>query len=192
MGITQLSLDRLNRNNCLKANYLMLELGAQNIYANQNYGDVAKYYFQRLGIVHQSIDIIEHQGADKQDLRIDLGYNGGCDCVTNFGTLEHVDGSLYQPLKNIHEACKVGGIMIHENPKTGNWPGHGQHYFTKDFWIELAKACKYELIEVCEEAAMSNTKDGWNVCAVLRVAKDSKFITELQFNKIYNEHIQPK
>lgn len=189
MGITKLSLNRLEKHDCLKSGSLMLELGAQNMYDTEHYGMIAGEYFASVDVFHDSIDIIEHQGATQADLREDLKFPGNCDVVTDFGTCEHVDGSLYQPYKNIDEACKIGGIMIHENPRTGHWPQHGQHYFTMDFYKALSKACKYELLEVCEEPAMGNHETGMNVCAVLRKTSESKFITELAFNKIYNKYI---
>jgi hypothetical protein len=191
MGITQKSLDRLV--NYIGNGDVMLELGAQNMYDNNHYGQIAGDVFKAKGIVHYSIDIIEHQGAEKVDLRepYDFTPNGmKAAIVTNYGTLEHVDGSLYQPLLNIHNAGYERAFMVHENPKTGNWPGHGQHYFTKEFWIELSKASNYELLEVSEEPAMGNDVDGWNICAVLRKTTDSKFISEEQFNNIYNHHIK--
>lgn len=190
MGITQKSLDRLNP--YLKRDLKMLELGAQNLYDSENYGRTAKHYFCENGLYHLSLDIIQHQECEYADLRDPLDLNETFNIVTNYGTLEHIDGSLYQPFKNIHEACCIGGIMIHENPKTGNWPLHGQHYFTKDFYVQFAKVCNYELLEVCEEAAMGNTIDGWNVCAVLRKKEDAAFISETKFNKIYKAYIHAK
>lgn len=193
MGITQKSVDRITK--YIGNGDVMLELGAQNMYDNENYGQIAANYFKKLGIIHHSIDIIEHQGAEKVDLRQPYefslsGYKAGI--VTNYGTLEHVDGSLYQPLLNIHNAGYERAFMIHENPRFDNWPLHGQHYFTKDFWIGLAEACNYDVLEVSEEAAMSNEVDGWNVCAVLRKSADSKFITEEQFKIIYDKYIKAK
>lgn len=184
MGITQNSLNRLKP--YLNGKLRILELGAQNLYDTLNYGKVAKYVFESEGFEHVSIDIIEHQGALKIDLRepFDLGL---FDLVTNYGTVEHIDGPLYTPFLNIHNATKLNGIMIHENPKTGNWPFHGQHYFTMDFYNHLG----YEVLELCEEAAMSNTVDGWNVCAVLRKMGE-KFLTEKEFEKVYKLHIKSK
>lgn len=171
----------------------MRELGAQNMYNNEHYGWIAKDYFQELGIDHISLDIIEHQKCVQFDLReLHKEITPTSDIVTNFGTLEHVDGSLYVPFLNIHNMCKVGGIMIHENPKTGNWPGHGQHYFTGEFYSVLAGACGYEFIEVTEEAAMGNVTDGWNICAVLRKLTDVQFIKEETFDEIYAKYIFAK
>lgn len=170
----------------------MTELGAQNTYYQPHYGRIAKEVFEEMGISHISLDIIEHQGCVQADLRQLLPFNGSADIVTDFGTCEHIDGGLYIPYKNIHNACRVGGIMIHENPMTGNWPGHGQHYFTEQFYVELAKACKYELLEVYSEAAMGNFESGWNISAVLRKVVDTDFITEELFNQVYAEHIRSK
>lgn len=194
MGITKMSLDRLEKFKCVEPGTVMLELGAQNLYDVEHYSWVAKHYFQDCDVYHTSIDIIEHQEAIKCDLRepFNNDFIEAFGVVTNFGTLEHVDGSIYQPLRNIHDACWVDGIMIHENPKTGNWPLHCPHYFTTGFWKELARICEYEILEITEEAAMGNFESGWNICAVLRKTLDSMFISEEDFNKIYKKHIKNK
>jgi len=169
----------------------MLELGAQNLYDIEHYGWIAKDYFEAISIEHISVDIIEHQKCVYGDLR-ELQPYGGFDIVTNEGTLEHIDGSLYIPFKNIHNACVIDGIMIHENPMTGNWPGHGQHYFTNDFYVMLSTFMEYEILENKQEPAMGNITDGWNVSAVLRKVIDKPFIEEETFNQIYNEYIFSK
>lgn len=194
MGVTQQSLDRLEKFNCLNPGTVMLELGAQNIYNTENYGEIAKHYFQGFGVHHTSIDIIQHQECLQMDLRepFENDFIEAFGVITNEGTLEHVDGSIYQPLRNIHDACWVEGLMIHENPKTGNWPQHCPHYFTQGFWKELARICQYEILELTEEVAMGNTESGWNVCCVLRKTLDSMFISEEDFNKIYKQHIKSK
>lgn len=180
MGITQKSLDRLLP--YIAPGMVMLELGAQNMYDNVHYGRIAKHFFKEYGLEHFSIDIKAHQEAEQMDLRKDLKFNESFDIVTNYGTLEHVDGSLYVPFSNIHDACNVGGIMVHENPKTGSWPKHGYHYFSESFYEKLAKGCGYEILEISQEPAMGNTKDGWNICAVLRKTHKSKFIAQTTFD----------
>lgn len=190
MGITSLSLERINRH--LKPNNNLLIIGCQNLYDAEHYMQVAHPYFESLGHTVRSIDILGCNGSDVADLRNDLNFEPVYDIVNDCGSKEHIDGSLYQPLLNIHNACNIGGVMIHENPKTGNWSGHGQHYFTKEFWVALADACVYEVHELTEEPAMGNVTDGWNVSCVLRKSKDSKFITEAKFKKIYDAHIFSK
>lgn len=175
MGITQESYDRLERNGCLKSGIKMLELGAQNSYCAESYGMIAKYLFENIGIDHTSWDIIPHQGALEMDLRKEIFTPEFYDVVTNFGTMEHMDGGLYYGFMNVHNHTKVGGLMVHENPKTGNWPGHGQHYFTIDFYRQLAEGNDYEILELNEEPAMGNITNGWNIACVLRKIKDKPF-----------------
>lgn len=188
MGITSLSLNRINR--YLQPSSKMLIIGCQNLYNAENYMEVAHPYFEQIGHEVRSIDILGCNGSEVADLREDLRFEPIYDMVNDCGSKEHIDGSLYQPFKNIHEACKVGGVMVHENPKTGNWPGHGQHYFTEEFFHELAYVCGYKVLENTEEAAMGNTTDGWNVCAVLKKAIDCKFVDRDQFDSIYSLFIK--
>ena len=183
MGITQNSVDRLGRHNFLRP-LKMLELGAQNMYDNSNYGAIAKAYFERIGIDHTSWDLIPHQGAMKVDLREQLTIFEQYDVVTDFGTSEHVDGDYYQVHKNIHNLCKVGGYIIHENPKTGHWPGHGCNYIDTQFYQSLAEMCGYKILELTEHNAMGNEIDGCNVCVVLQKTDDRPFIEKEQFETI--------
>lgn len=182
MGITALSLYRIQRH--LKPNSKMLIIGCQNLYDTEHYGEIAHTYFKDLGHEVKSIDILGCQGSEVADLRTDLGFKPIFHMVNDCGSKEHVDGSLWQAFKNIHEACAVGGIMIHENPKTGNWPLHGHHYMTEEFYRTFAVLCRYEMLEITSEAAMGNDVDGWNVCAVLRKTEKSTFPTEDVFNKL--------
>jgi len=192
MGITRASLDRLEPFLGKHLSAKILILGCQNIYSAENYGDVAHDYFKSFGHDVKTIDILGCQGAEIADLRDDLGFKSEFDFILQHGTIEHIDGDIYQAFKNVHEACIVNGVMIHENPKTGNWPGHGQHYFTKGFYNDLAKAAGYDLIEVTEEAAMGNYESGWNICAALVKMDDEPFISKLLFNKIYKKHVHAK
>lgn len=189
MGITADSLNRINK--YLKHGDSILILGCQNLYNSENYGEIAHSYYEQHQYNVFSLDILGCQGSKPMDLR-DLLYLCRVDLVLQHGTIEHIDGSLYTPLMNIHNSCKAGGVMIHENPLTDNWPGHGQHYFTPDFWDNLAKTCEYELIENTTEPAMGNTVDGWNSCAVLRKLNDREFISEEQFNQLYKSYIKSK
>jgi hypothetical protein len=179
MGITRLSLDRID--SYTKQPGKLLILGCQNLYDMEHYGQIAHPYFESLGFDVRSWDITGCQGSEVVDLRENLRLKAEYDFVFQHGTVEHIDGGLYQPFKNIHEALKIGGIVIHENPKTDNWPEHGYHYFTEKFYRQLCADCGYSLLALTEEPAMSNTTDGWNICAVIEKISD-KFCGEDQFN----------
>lgn len=191
MGITQNSLNRINKYIDKIPNDIILIVGCQNLYNPENYGEIAESYYLDKGYGVLSIDICGCNGAEVMDLREDLKFSGSYGLILQHGTIEHIDGDIYQAFKNFHEACEVNGIMIHENPKTGNWPGHGYHYFTSEFYVQLSDACGYCL--TCdEEPAMGNDIDGWNVCAVLIKRDNEPFISKTQFNKIYKKHIHAK
>lgn len=190
MGITSLSLSRINRH--LKPNNSLLLFGCQNIYSAENYGEIAQDYFRSWGLIVKSIDVYNCNGADVMDLREQLNFTPEYDLVLDHGTFEHVDGSLHMPFLNAHMACKVGGVMIHENPKTDNWYFHGQHYFTQEFYTDLSALCGYKVLELTEEPAMGNEIDGWNVCAVLQKMDSEQFISEELFDKVYGKHIFSK
>jgi hypothetical protein len=188
MGITQHSYDLLLRYRATQPGLKMLELGDQNLYFSPYYGEYAKKHFIEAGIEHISVDIQAFEGGSvKMDLSKPFNkpeWVNYFDVVTDFGTSEHVSGSLYHCFKNIHECSKFGGLMIHENPKTGNWPGHGAHYFTREFYYGLRDSMGYELLESGQHPAMGNETDGWNIWAVLRKTEDKEFISEKEFNKL--------
>jgi len=192
MGITTKSLDRLKKNNGVGA-LKMCELGAQNLYTDDDwYGRVAKEYFELHGVEHNSYDIEIYQGCEFMDLREPIPSNlvGIYDVVTDYGTTEHVDGNYYQACKNIHDLCKVGGLIFRETPKTGHWINHGyplslaRNYVDMIFYEKLAEMCGYEIVELEEEFAMGNYTDGCNICVCLKKVKESKFISKKQFNTL--------
>lgn len=187
MGITNLSLKRLHDYECLRNGVKMLELGCQNIYADgyANMTTSLKEFPERFGVVMETWDILGCQNSKVVDLREPIAkeHHGKFDVVTDFGTTEHVDGNYYQARKNIHDACRVGGLMIHETPLTGHWHGHGHNYLTYEFYAQLSLANDYTIMELCIEYAMGNTTDAGLVCCVLRKNRDNEFVNSDTFGK---------
>lgn len=136
------------------------------------------------------IDIKPERYAETHDLRSkDVLELGQFDIICDAGTSEHVAPSkefhgLYEAHKHIYDMCKIGGIMIHENPKTGNWKGHGDWYKTEKFYHQLADIMGLELLEVGSHPAMGNSRDGWNVFAALRKVDDRPFMPLKEFKKL--------
>ena len=190
------------------------ELGAQNLYigGNEKKPPFANLYYEGKGIKYSCIDLSKDNGAMPLDLSEEQVFVTKYDLVTDFGTSEHVvqmheytttsfhDGHIssiypkgepkdidlgfYNCWKNKHNMLSVGGIMVNENPKSGNWPAHGYSYVTKEFFTEIAKTNGYKIIELSEDAAMGNTKDGWNICCVLQKEKDKKFMSYEVFKRL--------
>lgn len=175
----------------------ILDLGAQNMYNQPNLpAPYAKEWYEQKGISYTSIDINSEHGAIPVDMskpifeqmhldpRLFDQYDLLCDC----GTSEHVSDNgvhgaeaFYNCWVTKHNLLKIGGIMISENPMTGNWPGHGQNYVTQAFYKVLCKMAAYELIHLHEHPAMGNTTDGWNVVCVLQKTSNEDFISFDQF-----------
>lgn len=163
---------------------VMIELGNQIMNLEDNQGESAKDFFTRkYGIVHTSIDQNGKDGALAHDLSkpVDIGFKA--DIVTDFGTSEHVT-DLYQCLCNVFNFCKAEGNIIHKNPKTGNFPNHGFHYFTVEFWQQYAELTGLKIVGLEEHPIYHNTKDGWEIICVLRKTKRSKISTEEEFKKL--------
>lgn len=132
---------------------------------------------------YMCIDLNGLNDAKKWDMSEVIKTNKKFDLVTDFGFGEHVK-DLYQCLFNFDKLCKVGGIIIRENPMTGHWPGHGYHYVTEQFYQELALLAGYELIRLETHYAMHNYESGGNIIAVMRKTKEG-FITREQMPQTF-------
>lgn len=185
MGYTNNSIDIVNK--YLSNVKSVCDLGAQNNYSQPHLPApyISEWYKSNAITEYMCIDLNGENDAKKWDLSEPLKTTKTFDMVTDFGTSEHIK-DLYECLANVNKLTKVGGIMVHENPKVGNWPKHGFHYRTMEFYKELVEACGYELLESFEHPAMGNTTDGWNVIAVMRKTKDG-FISKDKFPKAYTE-----
>jgi len=163
----------------------VIELGAQNMY-DKTYdterGPYASTYYRARGMKYTCIDLNGENAALKLDLEKPISHDYQYDLVTNFGTSEHIKNQ-HSVFSTIHKLTKVGGMIICENPKTGNWPHHGLNYYTQEFYKSLCKALNYELIEVGEDPAMHNRRDGWNIYAIMKKTEAKSFPTDKVFNK---------
>lgn len=185
MGITGFSLNMIRKYGGELSGIRHLLVGCQNLYDNDHYGEIAEGYYQSLGQDVISIDIIGCNNSIVHDLREPLPMNP-FDFISQHGTLEHVESrkGFYLSFKHLHDALKTEGIIIHENPKTGNWPGHGNHYLVMDFYTQLASISGYDILTIGEHFAMGNTTDGCNIYCVMKKTEDVPFISEDKFNEL--------
>lgn len=191
MGVTNFSLDLLTpiiEEHEIKT---VCELGAQNLYtAEHPLGSYASMWYEERGIKYMCLDLNGENGAYRYDLSQPLPSLGPVDLLTDFGTSEHVGPGRFEwwaicnCWRNKHNLVRVGGIMVSENPLTGNWPGHGFNYYSEEFYHQLAEAMGYEIIKLGTNAAMGNVTDGWNVHCVLRKMDDRPFLKMGQFKNL--------
>lgn len=155
-----------------------------------------QYYRQNYGAEMVSIDINGLNGSLKIDLSKavkDESLLESADIVTDFGTAEHIK-NLYQAFRNAFNFGKVGGLLIHANPKTGSFKDHGFHWFDVEFWKRFASAAKLEVVRIGTHQVYGPRydNDGWEVFAVLRKTEKSKFPTKKAFETLQEKYVFAK
>jgi hypothetical protein len=146
-----------------------------------NNSGLFKFYLNELGYNVISIDIMGDRGSIPVNLceDIDVWNLGQFDIVTNYGTTEHVDNQ-YMCWKNMHKSLKIGGVMINEIPKIGNWPGHCEFYYDLKFFKEFEKI-GYEIIYSKDHMHPGN---GALIAVSLKKVEDIEFFTD---EKAFND-----
>jgi hypothetical protein len=96
-----------------------------------------------------AIDLDENAGEEawKLDLNNPLPQGFGedfFDLIINTGTTEHVFNQK-QVWETIHDACKVGGLMVHAMPLWG-WLDHGFYNYHPTFVCDVAAENGYEIV----------------------------------------------
>jgi hypothetical protein len=198
MGYTHFTVERIEDIIKLFKPQTVCDLGAQNMYNQpQLPAPYASSWYKMLGIDYYSIDINGENDSIILDLSKEMSLDERrffvskkVDMLIDAGTSEHVGDNgkfsweaIYNCWKIKHDLLKNYGVMYSENPKTGNWPGHGFNYYTQDFYSELAGAAGYHIINTGVHPACNNTTDGWNVYCTLVKGK-SDFITLEQFKRL--------
>lgn len=166
---------------------------------------LASQYFESKGFEVSVIDlgignedIVKSEKRTKKTiLRYDLAKPitskiGKFDFIIDFGTAEHVENQ-YELNKNIHNLCKVGGIIIRSNPSdrySGGNPAkhHGLFHYTHAFYTKLSRLCKYKIVDVREMTQKywpSNIpgRKNFTYVTILKV-KDNDFPSLNEFNEI--------
>jgi SAM-dependent methyltransferase len=69
--------------------------------------------------------------------------HGTIDCAINHGTAEHIF-NIANVFRIMHDAVKVGGLMIHESPFAG-WVDHGFYTLQPTLFYDVAAANDYDI-----------------------------------------------
>lgn len=99
-----------------------------------------------VGLSYECVDYTEPTTikADLNSDRLPRKLHGQFDLVTNFGTSEHVADQM-NFLRYVHDATKIGGVMIHMVPMIG-YLGHCLYKYDPKFFVRLAAANSYETL----------------------------------------------
>ncbi len=132
----------------------MCELGNQHVRPSVGVdARTGKDYFSPR-FTHVSLDLNGLDGAVVVDLARRITSSqllGRFDILTNSGTSEHVSDQ-YACFSNVHNLVRLGGLMIHLVPKSGNWRKHAPTYYTVKFFRDLASMARYRWIAYADIA----------------------------------------
>lgn len=144
----------------------VMDLGAQNDFTLPHHPFTRERY-ESNGVNYECIDVNGKGGSIYHDLGTKLEtMHEAFDLVVDAGTKEHVK-NLDIAFYNQDYLCRQGGWMYCENPKVGSWPDHGHHYFTMDFYKDLAKRKNYDIV-LLEEHPCNTSNDGWEIICLMK------------------------
>lgn len=145
----------------------LLEIGEANWYGEiepdfpcrniRNLHDIAKDFYASWLAPSRivSVDMNGTASALRLDLNAPLNLGEQFDAVINHGTAEHVF-NIAQVFASMHDACKVGGWLIHDAPLHG-WIDHGFYCLQPTLFYDLARVNCYEVSLM----AVHEFKAGW-------------------------------
>jgi len=107
--------------------------------------------------------------------------------VTNYGTGEHVNDQ-WMFFKNMHDACRPGGVMTHTLNHVGHMPGHGRYYYNQKMVFSMAQLCSYSIHGMENHASSDKGARDGVIIVAFKKRKDSVFPSRWRFNR--NSHIQ--
>jgi SAM-dependent methyltransferase len=111
-------------------------------------GCFAAPVFRAANIRYACIDLFEAEDVVHLDLNVSAlpsEHRAKYDLVTNMGTTEHIFNQA-RAFEAVHDATKVGGIMLHAVPCNGYF-NHGLFKYEPKFFLYLAHANKYEIVD---------------------------------------------
>ena len=123
------------------------------------------------------------------NLHIDLGVPiedesllGVFDFVISFATIEHVEDQ-YELFRNIHNLCRVGGMVILNGPAVNTYRGHGTWTYDFGFFRSLIGGCGYMPLDVRMTSTRYNRVPGNYVIVYASYIKEegSKFVSREDF-----------
>lgn len=145
----------------------------------------AKKLFTHLGMKDTSIDWNGKDGAIALDLAKPINNIGPFDIILNGGTAEHVYDQ-YECWKNIHNLCKVGGLVVSIGPLSGNWLKHSPWRYSLEFFDCLSFINNYDLLE--RKVVTFKNQRGLDFHYISFRKNMGQFISRELFVKIWNNH----
>ena len=143
-----------------------------------------KSYVAFCGFETTVIDI----SGKRKALPIDLGKPiedenllGSFDLILGFALIEHIEDQ-YEFFRNVHNLCKVGGMVILNGPAVGAYEGHGTWKYDVQFFWELFNSCGYMPLDIRVTNLKYWVYDIFTIVyAAYRKVEGSKFVDRESF-----------
>lgn len=120
------------------------QTGCQEILNGEDQFKLARMvYDATIKPAHRDAIDMHGQTSIKANLNEPIQFDRSYETVINHGTAEHIF-NIGQVFQTMHEACAVGGVMIHESPFTG-WIDHGFYSLQPTLFYDLAHANSYRI-----------------------------------------------
>ncbi|MDP2801173.1 MAG: hypothetical protein Q8O26_04740 [Phreatobacter sp.] len=116
--------------------------------------------FEAAGMTYDAIDIADGYKTTIVDLNFQAlpeQFIKSADVVLNFGTSEHILNQA-NVFKSIHDACKPGGMIMHQLPAIG-FVDHAYYCYTGRFFYDLAAYNEYELLDIWFDGNYTDSED---------------------------------
>jgi SAM-dependent methyltransferase len=94
---------------------------------------------------YSSCDVFDPRAQHQINLSAPIPDIGLCDCVTDFGTAEHVY-SIGEVFRSIHRLLMPGGVALHVLPAFGDM-NHGFYNIHPCLYLDVAAANGYEVLD---------------------------------------------
>jgi SAM-dependent methyltransferase len=104
-------------------------------------------FYQIFGFAdYESCDANDKRAEHRIDLNAPLPPLGRFDCVTNFGTAEHVF-NIGVVFASVHQLLAPGGIALHVLPCCGD-VNHGFYTVHPALYFDIARANSYDIVDI--------------------------------------------
>lgn len=103
-------------------------------------------FYRIFGFQHyESCDALDKRAQHRLDLNVAVPELGPFDCVTNFGTSEHVF-NIAEVFSSVHRLLRLGGLALHVLPSCGDL-NHGFYSIHPTLYLDVARANNYEVVD---------------------------------------------
>jgi len=156
-----------------------------------------QWFYRTFGFgEYEACDAIDKRAHYKIDLNFAAPELGPYDCITNFGTTEHVF-NIGAAFASVHKLLKEGGLALHVLPACGD-VNHGFYNIHPTAYADVAAANHYELVDLlyidnmnlrCLRQAANFTQDQLSGLPIDLSADWSQIALSRRISELYAQNV---